>query len=247
MEHWEPPVRKGTPAATFFGQAGFVFTLADGTTVGVDLYLSDCCWRYFGFKRLMPYLVSPQALELDYLIATHAHYDHFDPDAVPLLMANGRTRLLCAQDVRPEAERLHLEAERIAYLSVGDRFEAGGLSVTAVPCDHGEEAPDAIGLLLAFDGRRVYITGDTAFRPDTFADPELQGTDMAILPINGAFGNMNEAQGAQAAALLGAKLTVPCHFWNFAEHGGDPARFCEAAQALGCAYRLLRPGETITL
>ena len=247
MELRIPPAQKRGSSVTFLGQAGFVFALTDGRMAGVDLYLSDCCSRYFGFKRLMPYLVSPQALELDYLIATHAHYDHFDPDSVPLLLANGRTRLLCARDVQPEAQRLNLDPERITYLTAGDRFEADGLTVTAVPCDHGDAAPEAIGLLLSFDGKRVYISGDTAFSPDTFSDPALWGADLAILPINGAFGNMNETQAAQAAAILKARLTVPCHFWNFAEHGGNPALFCQAMQAQSAPYYLMRPGETIGL
>ena len=65
---------------TFAGQAGFILESADGYRLGVDLYLSNCCERYFGFKRLMPYLYDPLALELDAVVATHAHYDHFDPD-----------------------------------------------------------------------------------------------------------------------------------------------------------------------
>ena len=78
---------------TFAGQAGFIIETAVGYRIGVDLYLSDCCQRYFGFKRLMPFLYNPLDLNLDLLIATHAHYDHFDPDSVPLIMNNSKTRL----------------------------------------------------------------------------------------------------------------------------------------------------------
>ena len=71
---------------TFAGQAGFMIESKKGYKIGVDLYLSDCCDRYFGFKRLMPYLYNPLQLNLDLLVATHAHYDHFDPDSVPNIM-----------------------------------------------------------------------------------------------------------------------------------------------------------------
>ncbi|MBQ7726184.1 MAG: MBL fold metallo-hydrolase [Clostridia bacterium] len=235
------------PTVTFLGQTGFIFRLANGVTIGVDLYLSNCCERYFGFKRLMPYLVNPLELNLDFLIASHAHYDHFDPDAVPLMMANPTTRLLAAYDVKPEAERLHLDESRITYLRDGDVFEDERFTVKAVPCDHGVDTPDAIGLLLCFDGKTVYMTGDTAYRPDYFEEPDLHQADLLILPINGAFGNMNEAEAAKASAILNAKLTVPAHYWNFAEHGGNPARFCEAMKALPEKhnYLIMRPGETI--
>ena len=49
---------------------------------------------------------------------------------------------------------------------------------------------------------------------------------MLILPINGAFGNLNSEEAAKVVSILKPKLAVPCHYWNFAEHGGDPQRFC---------------------
>ena len=44
-------------------------------------------------------------------------------------------------------------------------------------------------------------------------------------PINGMFGNLNEAQAAQFFSIAKPKLAVPCHYWNFAEHHGDPGIF----------------------
>ena len=47
----------------------------------------------------------------------------------------------------------------------------------------------------------------------------------------------------------GAGLTIPCHYWNFAEHGGDPAAFAGIMKAEhpDLAYLLMRPGESIDL
>ncbi len=73
----------------FMGQAGVILKAPDNTLLAVDLYLSDCCERYFGFKRLMPKLVGVDDLRLDYVCATHAHFDHFDPDSIPQLLARG--------------------------------------------------------------------------------------------------------------------------------------------------------------
>ena len=234
---------------TFAGQAGFILEDAAGYRVGIDLYLSNCCERYFGFKRLMPYLYNPQELQLDLLVATHAHYDHFDPDSVPLLMGDGKTQLVCARDVREEAERLHLDGSKITYLGHGEQFENGSICIRALACDHGELAPDALGLLITFGGKTIYITGDTAYREDIFSDPAVHGVDLLILPINGAFGNLNEAQAAAAAGMVRPALTVPCHYWNFAEHGGNPDLFAKAMQTTQSEvpYLLMRPGESISL
>jgi L-ascorbate 6-phosphate lactonase len=197
----------------------------------VDPYLSDCCERYFGFRRLMPHLLRPGDIQPDLLIATHAHYDHFDPDSVPILMA-GRTKLIAAKDCRPECERLGIRPEQVQYMACGDEFDCHGIGVRAVACDHGGLAPDAVGLLLNIAGKRIYIAGDTAFRAEIFSSPSLQNPDLAALPINGAFGNMNEQDAAKAAAIIKPKLTVPCHFWNFAEHGGNPGLFAERMKEL---------------
>lgn len=234
---------------TFAGQAGFILQTVSGYRVGVDLYLSDCCNRYFGFKRLMPYIFDTKNLNLDLLIATHAHYDHFDVDSVPLIMSNPKTKLLCAKDCYSEAERLNLDQCRITYIAQGEIFENCEIKIKAMPCDHGAETPDAIGLLIEADGRRIYIAGDTCFKEEFFSNPELKNCDVMIMPINGAFGNLNEIEGAKAAGIVSPKLCIPCHFWNFAEHGGNPQLFrLEMDEKYSnVAYMLMRPGEQIPL
>ena len=241
-------VPKDSVGVGFLGQAGFVFKTPGGQLMAVDPYLSDCCNRYFGFKRLMPYVLDIRDLIFDQLLITHAHYDHFDPDSVPGLMDNGRTELIGAQDTRAECERLGLH-ERLTFLGVGDSVLRGEMKLLAVPCDHGAQTPHALGLLLELAGKRIYIAGDTAFRPDYFENPELHHADLCILPINGAFGNLNETQAAQAVQLLSPRLSIPSHYWNFAEHFGNPALFQEKMReyAPKQKYMLMRPGEVFTL
>lgn len=233
----------------FAGQAGFILETISGYRIGIDLYLSDCCYRYFGFKRLMPYIYKPTDLNLDLLIATHAHYDHFDPDSIPAIMQNGKTNLLCAQDCKEEAEKLNLDQSRITYMATGEIYNENGIKITAMPCDHGKDTPFAIGLLIEIDGKRIYIAGDTCFREDNFSNPLLAEIDVMIMPINGAFGNLNENEGAKAAGIIKPKLCIPCHFWNFAEHFGNPHLFMQEMDENypNIKYCLMRLGETIEL
>ncbi len=241
-------VPSGRAGVFFLGQAGFIFKTPGGELCAIDPYLSDCCERYFGFKRLMPHILDARELVLDTLILSHAHFDHFDPDSVPVLMANGKTRMIGAKDTAAECERLGLK-DNITYLSCGETVIAGEISVKGMPCDHGELAPDALGLLLNIAGKRIYIMGDTAYRPDLLDNPEIQGVDLLILPINGAFGNLNEEQAARVIATIKPSLAVPCHFWNFAEHGGDPGKFQKAMAQIApdAAFRLMRQGEGMLL
>ena len=240
-------VRSGSVAVFAMGQAGFAFKFPDGTTVALDLYLSDCCERYFGFKRLMPKIMSADEFTFDYVVASHAHYDHFDVDSVPTLLANSSTKMLAACDVKVEAERLSLREEQINYLKVGDKYDGGIFTVTAVPCDHGELAPDALGLVIEAEGKKIYIMGDTCFRADLLENPFLRNSDLLILPINGAFGNLNEKEAAQVVSILKPKLAIPCHYWNFAEHGGNPNEFAAAMKDIcpDSKYLLMQMGEKI--
>lgn len=50
-------VPENNVAVFWLGQAGFLFKTSDGTLITVDPYFSNCCERYFGFKRLMPALL----------------------------------------------------------------------------------------------------------------------------------------------------------------------------------------------
>jgi len=232
---------------TYAGQAGFIIESAEGYRIGIDLYLSNCCERYFGFKRLLPYLYNPLELNLDLLVATHAHYDHFDPDAVPLIMSDKKVSLVAATDVKTEAKRLNLNEERITYLKEGEIFQSDSVSIKAMPCDHGNETPDAIGLLITIDEKKIYIAGDTCYREEYFTSKELENVDVMIMPINGAFGNLNEIEGAKAAGIVNPKLAIPCHYWNFAEHGGNPNVFAEEMRNkyVETKFILMRCGETI--
>ena len=241
-------VQEGTVGVFFLGQAGFVFKTPAGELIAVDPYLSDCCERYFGFKRLMAHILGADEVVFDYLIATHAHYDHFDPDSVPTLLGNGKTQFIGAKDTAAECERLGIR-NNLTFLSVGDEIALNRVKLTAVRCDHGADTPFAIGLLLEIEGKKIYIMGDTAYRPDWLDDGRLHGVDLLILPINGAFGNLNAAEAVSVIEIVKPKLAVPCHYWNFAQHYGDPYRFITEMEARcpKTPYLLMRQGEMTVL
>ena len=231
---------------TFVGQAGFVFKSQTGHLLGLDLYLSDCGERKYGFKRLMPKLITPEDIVFDAILCSHEHYDHFDVDAVPLLLANSKTTLIAANDCRKLVERLELTNKKIRYMAVGDSIIISDFTIHSVWCDHGVDTPDAVGFIIEYDGIRVYYAGDTCLRKDKAEDITRVGPiDVMIAPINGAFGNMNEIEMAEYAGLIKPRLTIPCHYWNWAEHGGNPGVFAEEMNRNypGQKYLIMAQGE----
>ena len=247
---WALSIPDGRTSLYCIAQAGFVVRSRAGTTLGVDLYLTDCVERFDGFKRLSPKVLRPDAVVLDGVAATHWHLDHFDIDAMPLLLANGRTRLLCAPDCRGHVEALHLDESRVTYLRYGDSAACGDIRLKAVFCDHGAGAPEAVGLVIEADGFKIYMAGDTALRLDKAPEIAAEGPfDVMIAPINGAFGNLNERENAELCAFHRPKLSIPCHFWTFAEQHGDPGVYMDEMKKRLPAQKvlLMAPGERLIL
>lgn len=241
-------VATGEVAIFSLAQAGFVFKSSAGALVCLDGYFSDCCKRLAGLRRMIPPPMTPEELPFDVVVATHAHPDHLDIDALPVLTACGKTHFLAAADCRASFAEVGLASERYTLLTPGQSHEIAAVGFRGVYADHGDLAPEAIGLVMDFDGVRVYNTGDTAYRPrDILAS--LDGpVDIMIAPINGAYGNLNEAEAVKLAADVQPKIIIGCHFGMFVEHGGSPTAFlAEAKKNLPnemCAM-VLAPGETL--
>lgn len=237
----------------YMGQAGYIIKSRNGQLLGVDLYFSDCVERvegHMGFKRLQPKLMHPYELEFDCLIATHPHYDHFDFDAIPELLSNRKTRLFASVNCEKEVRKIHMENENIVYVRPGDCHIEGDFKIDFLECDHGTGAPDAVSVMITVDGKRVYMAGDTCFRPDRVSDILKDGNvDYLIGPINGAYGNMNEHEFAELSKLVKPKLTIPSHYGMFAAHGGNPGVFIEEMNSICSenAYILLAQGERLKL
>lgn len=244
---------KGHIEVFWLGQAGFAIKTAGGKTIGIDPYLSEYVRRTtpeagYGFKRLMPPPCEPSELRLDMLLVSHEHGDHFDADAIADLMANGRTQVYCNAPVIPLMEALGLDMSRAHELHKGETIRFDEFTLTATDCDHGALAPEALGFLLDFGFTTLYYAGDTSLSPDRLRVPIERKPDIAILPINGAYGNLDGEQAAIYAGMLGCKICIPCHIWTFPMHHGDPQQVIDALpkRAPGCELRMYCQGEGMT-
>ena len=151
------------------GQAGFILKSKSGQTLAWDLYLSECGERLEGndgFKRLLPKLLYPEEVCFDVVVASHFHFDHFDPDAMPALVSNGHTKLLAATDCADLVRQLRMESCDVSFVKPGDLVRAGDFSIRFVNCDHGTLAPEAVGAVITVDGKRIFFAGDTCLSHD---------------------------------------------------------------------------------
>lgn len=237
----------------WLGQAGFVIKSTEGKLLGIDLYLSECVESvegHVGYHRLMPQIIDPSELELDVVIATHYHRDHFDIDAMPKLMANNKTHLYCAYDCKEDVERLCINHSRTTFVKPGDNSDCAGFHIDFIHSDHGSGAPLEAAPIVTVDGNHILEVGDTSLHLDWKDEYLMAGSlDVLIAPINGAYGNMNEQENVTLTKALQPKLTVPCHFGMFASHGGHPGLWKDLIeeQLPGQQFKLFTMGEGIEI
>lgn len=238
------------PALFATGQAGFIIKSASGQLLAIDLYLSNCVERlegHKGFKRLLPQILDPSTLKFDVIICTHPHLDHFDIDAVPEMVSKGG-KLLCSVDCEKLVHQLQMEyyEKQITYIKPGDQVTVGDFNITFVNCDHGQGAPDAVGVAVQIDGRTIYEVGDSCLRLDR-TEEIPQPLDILISPINGIYGNMNSEETVKLAEVLQPKLTIPCHYGMFASHGGDLKAFYDLSTEKKIPALIMQQGEAYKL
>jgi len=214
----------------WLGQAGFAFRTAAGKRVFLDPYLSDACERLFGFKRLSLPALRPEEVEADWVVLTHEHADHLDPDAIPVIARNNPgCRFAGPAGCMAGLESAGVPADRRVLLVPNRRHDLGDLAVHTVPADHGDISASALALVLEFGDVRVMATGDTSWRPALFKPLYDLKPDVVLPAINGVFGNMNHLDAARLVSEARPRMAIPCHFWTLAEQGaGDPGGFLAA-------------------
>ena len=233
------------------GQAGFALKTRTGEVVLVDPYLSDSCEREHGLKRLSVSPLSPEDARADWVLFTHEHTDHLDPDAVRAIGRNCEACKFAGPAGCSEALRaLGVSPDRFTLLTPGAVYDLGGFSVQAAAADHGGYAPSALMLLVEIEGVRILFTGDTSLRPDLVKPLLDRPIDLLLPCINGGFGNMGHVDAARLVQAVNPRRAAPCHFWTFAEQGaGDPWGFIQACRFLcpDVSAMLLKPGEPLVL
>jgi len=235
---------------SFYGQSSFIIKTSF-ISIGIDLYLSHAVERIYGFKRMTPILISPKDVNCDVLISTHHHEDHLDIDSIEVMMKKN-TIFLGALDTKGFiTNSLTINQKNAYFLVPGDKFEKNGVIIEAVECDHGFSAPNAIGIIINILDQKIYIAGDTSFRPDLLEKISFKGPyDVAIFPINGTFGNLNSLEAVSLLEIIKPKIAIPSHFWTFIEQKGDPINFLENFKSKNFSdtkLLFMAPGESIII
>ncbi len=197
---------------TWLGQAGLLFE-KDGFRIMIDPYFSDSV-KKINPKNYRRVPVSEAFLKLqpDVMIFTHNHLDHYDPETVPYFINDqSRVLVLAPRSVWDEVRKIGGDNNYVLF-NRHTAWTENGIRFTAVFAAHSDPSP--IGVIIHDAEKKYYVTGDTLYSREIFADlPE--DIDTVFLPVNGVGNNMNMTDAARFAKETGAKRVIPIHIGMF--------------------------------
>ena len=170
-----------------------------------------------------PFKISEAPHDADLICITHEHYDHFDPVSI-LKICKEDTELVAPASMKTELGVL--KGERKVHLLVpGDRAEAAGVVVTAVPAYNKlkpfhPKRKGWLGYVLEMDGARYYVAGDT----DALKELQEIRCDVALVPIGGKF-TMNAKEAAELVNRIKPAAAVPTHYGSIVGKPRDAEDF----------------------
>lgn len=197
---------------TWIGQAGLLFDF-DGTKVMVDPYLSNSVVKINPKNdRRIPVKEELFSIRPDVLILTHDHLDHTDPETLEKLFELHNEITVLASKNAWETVRKYGKDNNYINFNRGTVWTENEIRFEAVRAEHSDDY--AIGVLLTYQDRCFYVTGDTLYNKDIFKELP-QNIEVVFLPINGVGNNMNMTDAAAFAKKTSAKKVVPLHFGLF--------------------------------
>ena len=182
------------------------------------------------------------AHDADYVLLTHAHYDHLSPQDYARV-ASDKTVVVAPASMSGDVAGLG--AARTYLMSAGERLDLPGLTVEAVPAYNVE--PGRLGfhprengwlgyvLTLDDDPTRYYVSGDTDQNPEN----ERVVCDVALVPIGGTY-TMDARQAAAFVNTIRPRVAVPTHYGSIV---GTHADFDAFAAAVDPAIEVVRKLE----
>jgi L-ascorbate metabolism protein UlaG (beta-lactamase superfamily) len=219
----------------FLGHA--CFALSDGdTTVLIDPFLT-------GNPKAA---ATADDVDPTTLLLTHGHADHVG-DTVPIALRTGAP-LVAITELAGEMGEEGIEV-RDCNLGGTATFDWGWVKL--VPAWHTSTTPKGTvntpaGLLVNFQDTLVYHLGDTALFSDLQLIGKRRQVDIALMCIGGHY-TMDRFDAVDAAAFVGAKTVIPCHYNTFPPIESDATAFkADVESATSSKVVVLEPGETLS-
>ena len=224
---------------SFHGQSTIYFE-ANGKKVIVDPFITGN-----GQSDL-----DANGLEVDYIILTHGHGDHFG-DTVELANRNNATVIGSAE--LGDYLTTNKNVENVRPMNIGGKAEFEFGSVKFVQAFHSSSLTNdngipvylgmPMGVILEVEGKTIYHTGDTGLFSDMKLIAERHPVDVCFVPIGDNFTMGIDDASYAINTFIKPKITVPVHYDTFELIEQDPNKF-KSAVTVG-EVQILKPGESV--
>ncbi len=190
---------------TYYGHACFGININD-TNIIVDPFITE---------NPLAKNIDINTLKADYILVTHAHYDHILD--VEVIAKNNDSLIIANYEVSTYFGNKGLNAHPVNH---GGTFKTENFSAKYTTAVHTSSFPDgsyggeAGGFLLTTKDDSIYIAGDTALSYDMKLIPLWTNLDLAILPIGDNF-TMGYKDAILASDFIECDKIIGCHYDTF--------------------------------
>jgi L-ascorbate metabolism protein UlaG (beta-lactamase superfamily) len=219
-------------------------------------------WGSFSRKLAGPAVPAAGLGQLDAILLTHdQHDDNLDPAGRALLPSAGVVITTASGARRLGGGARGLEPWETT------RLEAEGrptIEITATPCRHGPRMlkplfGDVIGFALRWDGRTLWISGDTVMYDGVRSVAERLAIDTAILHLGSVqFGvtgplryTLTAREAVELCRLIRPRMVIPIHYegWSHFREGREAIEreLAKAPEDVRRRFRWLPIGEPVEL
>ena len=149
--------------------------------------------------------------DIDVLLVTHKHADHFNEAAIKEIVKNPKTKLYSSSEVKQTFPEI-----TVNIIKAGDVINSDNLIIRVVKAVHGylpylrgeSEINENVGYIIEAEDKKIYITSDTlCFKND-------YKCDVLFVPVSGCGLVMGPFEASLFAKETEASLVVPIHMDN---------------------------------
>ena len=193
--------------------------------------------------------------EVDLVLASHIHADHFDPDAVARhLRANPEAHFVSTRQAAKALRTTGIDTERIHGFWPSKEQRPGlahrGVHVRALRFHHGNSTQN-LGLLFDLGGLSILHLGDSIITPEE--QTELPMDDIRIDIVMAPYWMLDSSRGRRVLDQLNARHVIAMHFPSadapdnyFGERKDLPGQVKACQNALPDAWMAYRTGTSRT-
>ncbi|MBO4383170.1 MAG: MBL fold metallo-hydrolase [Clostridia bacterium] len=172
-----------------------------------------------------PYQITEEAHDADFVLFTHDHFDHFDPESVEKIIGE-YTLFVCPAAMEAKVKAA-VGAHDVLPVVPEQFYEDGPMEVETVPSynidkDFHPEAAGWVGYLFHLGDLRLYIAGDT----DNTEEARDVSADIAMIPVGGTY-TMTPEEAADLINEMAPEVAIPTHYGTVAGSTDDGQKFAE--------------------